>query len=151
MAGAVLGVTVFALVALLFIWNLIGDVRAEVLLDRDAVPASATVMQVHKPSKGPARAQVTFSAEGTPRTAWVQLGMFQDGPGVGGRLDVEYTPQDPSMARLAGSHELLSFPWTLFMLLAGLGVAFRLLAPHQAWFERAWFAWPLRRKRPHRH
>lgn len=78
----------------------------EFLLDRHSVTATATVVEVRAGVRSPGTLLDRLPAPESTVTALVSQG-WTDDYRVGDPIRIEYSPDDPTVARVAGSHDLL--------------------------------------------
>ncbi len=104
------GVLVFAVLVL---------VRDEIALDLHNAPATATIREVNNGTRGPGSVRVAFTTGGRSYETWIEQTWFGPHYRDGQPVAIEYDPGDPTRARLAGVHDLIS----LVVVVAGVAVA----------------------------
>jgi hypothetical protein len=102
--------------------------RAEVLLDVHHATTTAVVKSIHQ-GKDNDNAEITFMAGGSDLvTTRVQIAPFGKDPAIGSHIAIEYVPDQPTLARRAGAHDL-----TPFLLIVGPAVVLVVVPLFRRW------------------
>jgi hypothetical protein len=83
-------------------------IRNEVTLDLHHSSTTATVIEVFEGGRGPGGLRVTFVVDARPIETTVEQPWFAPHFAVGQSVAIDYDPDDPTRARLADLHDVVS-------------------------------------------